>query len=114
MFAWLKKKAAQQSLFNVEINTRTLILVANKTYPDEPASAPASEESYRAGTEKVNAQRSLLHDILLALENGASTDEVRARIEAAKTEEATLTHGAEMAIDVVLIEVAKAAIAHGY
>jgi hypothetical protein len=30
VFSWLKKKAAQQSLFNVEINTRTLILVSNR------------------------------------------------------------------------------------
>jgi len=32
MFGGLNKKAARQSLFNVEINARRLILVSNKVY----------------------------------------------------------------------------------
>jgi hypothetical protein len=105
MFGWLKKNAAKQSLINVELNTRTLILISNKAYPDTPNST--SDEEFRAATVKViKVQRSLLQDILLALDNGASLDEVRARIMTAKGKEATITMGAEMAIDTVIDEVA--------
>jgi hypothetical protein len=107
MFGWLKRKAAQQSLFNVELNTRTLILISNRAYPDRPSST--SDEEFRAATAKViKAQGSLSQDILLALDNGASLDEVRARILTAKGKEAMITRGAERAIDIVIDEVAAA------
>lgn len=111
MFGWITKKAAQQSLFNVELNTRTLIAIANRAYPDHPdnSAEPVSDEIYRAGTEKVlKAQRNLLQDILLALDNGAPVDEVRARIEQAKTKEAIITLGAKMAVATVIDEVENA------
>lgn len=94
MFGWLKRKAAQQSLFNVEINTRTLIAVSNRADASiEETGLPSS----RRTAEVVTAQRGLLTDVQLALSNGASMADVRARIDSAKLKE-TVTRGAEMAI----------------
>lgn len=98
MFGWLKRKAAQQSLFNVEINTRTLIAVSNRA----DAFIEGAGTTSPAYIEKVKkAQRALLTDIQLALANGATIDEVQSRIEEAKRKEAP-TEGGEMAIEHVL------------
>lgn len=98
MFGWLKKKAAQQSLFNVEINTRTLIVVSNRADTAIRSTGAPSP----GHTEKVvAAQKSLLVDINLALANGATLDEIGSRIEIAKSKE-TVTAGADMAIAHVL------------
>lgn len=103
MFGWLKRKAAQQSLFNVEINTRTLIAVSNRV----DAAIQRTGASNSADIQKVaNAQNSLLTDIKLALDNGAGVEDVKARIDAAKFKE-TLTKGAEMAIAHVLTYIEK-------
>lgn len=98
MFGWLKKKAAQQSLFNVEINTRTLIAVSNRA--DAAIEKTGAPEPGRA-EDVVAAQRSLLTDIQLALDNGATLEDVQSRIDSAKSKE-TVTRGAEMAITHVL------------
>ena len=98
MFGWLKKKAAQQSLFNVEINTRTLIVVSNRA--DATTEETGTPDPGRT-EEVVAAQRGLLTDIQLALDNGASLEDVRSRIDSAKSKE-TVTRGAEMAIAHVL------------
>jgi hypothetical protein len=98
MFGWLKKKAAQQSLFNVEINTRTLIVVSNRA--DAAITSTGAPDSWHI--EKVaSAQRSLLTDIQLSLANGASLEDVRKRIDLAKSKE-PVTRGAEIAIEHVL------------
>lgn len=98
MFGWLKKKAAQQSLFNVEINTRTPIAVSNRA----DAEIERTGATDRRGKEAVvAAQKSLLTDIHLALANGASLEEVRSRIESAKSKQ-SVTRGAETAIAHVL------------
>jgi hypothetical protein len=82
VFSWLKKKAAQQSLFNVEINTRTLILVSNRA----DASIEETGIPDPGHTKKVvAAQGGLLTDIQLALDNGASLEDVRSRIDSAKS-----------------------------
>jgi hypothetical protein len=94
MLGWLKRKAAQQSLFNVEINTRTLIAVSNRA---DSSIEEAGVPSARHTAEVVAAQRGLLTDIQLALANGASLADVRARIDSTKSKE-TVTRGAEMAI----------------
>jgi hypothetical protein len=96
MFGWLKKKAAQQSLFNIEINARRLILVANKAYQADPD----DKQAFRADTEKMlKVEDDLYRDISLALDNGASLDEICVRIEIAKIKEATVSLQAKMAID---------------
>lgn len=98
MFGWLKKKAAQQSLFNVEINTRTLIFIANEIDKVIMASGSTNESLRRKA---VNAQRSLLTDINLALANDASIDDVLARVEVAKSKEKP-SEGAKLAVAHVL------------
>jgi len=98
MFGWLKKKAAQQSLYNVEINTRTLIKVSNRAdaaIEETGAPGPGHAEDV------VAAQRSLLTDVQLALDNGASLEDVRSRIDSAKSKEA-VTRGAEIALSHIL------------
>ena len=95
MFGWLKKKAAQQSLYNVEINTRTLIVVSNRA---DEAISKTGKPNPACTTEVAAAQKSLLTDIELALANSASFEDVQSRIEVAKSKEA-LTRGAEMAIE---------------
>ncbi|HEY6383474.1 MAG TPA: hypothetical protein VIY07_16930 [Pseudolabrys sp.] len=96
MFGGLNKKAARQSLFNVEINARRLILVANKAYQADPD----DKQAFRADTEKIlKVEDDLYRDISLALDNGASLDEICYRIEIAKIKEATVGLQAKMAID---------------
>jgi hypothetical protein len=96
MFGWLKKKAAQQSLFNIEINARRLILVEDKAYQADPD----DKQAYHADTQKIlKVEDDLYRDISLALDSGASLDEVCARIEIAKIKEAAASLQAKMAID---------------
>ena len=96
MFGGLNKKAAQQSLFNVEINARRLILVRNKAYQADLD----DKQAFRADTEKIlKVEDDLYRDISLALDNGASLDEICYRIEIAKIKEATVGLQAKMAID---------------
>jgi hypothetical protein len=67
MFGGLNKKAARQSLFNVEINARRLILVSNKAYQADPD----DKQAFRAATEKIlKVEDDLYRDISLALDNG--------------------------------------------
>jgi hypothetical protein len=96
MFGGLNKKAARQSLFNVEINARRLILVTNKAYQADPD----DKQAFRADTENIlKVEDDLYRDISLALDNGASLDEIFYRIEIAKIKEATVGLQAKMAID---------------
>jgi hypothetical protein len=96
MFGGLNKKAARQSLFNVEINARRLMLVSNKAYQADPD----DKQAFRADTEKIlKVEDDLYRDISLALDNGASLDEICYRIEIAKIKEATVGLQAKMAID---------------
>jgi hypothetical protein len=98
MFGWLKKKAAQQSLFNVRINSRTLILVADEA--DERIRVTRMADPVKT-REVVHAQQALLRDAQLALQNGASMGEVSSQIEAAKGKHPP-SEGALMAIANVL------------
>jgi hypothetical protein len=96
MFGGLKKKAARQSLFNVEINARRLILVTNKAYQTDPD----DKQAFRADIEKIlKAEDDLYRDVSLALDNGASLDAICARIELAKIKEGTVSLQAKMSID---------------
>jgi hypothetical protein len=96
MFGGLNKKAARQSLFNVEINARRLILVTNKAYQADLD----DKQAFRADTKKIlKVEDDLYRDISLALDNGASLDEICYRIEIAKIKEATVGVRAKMAID---------------
>jgi len=96
MFGGLNKKAARQSLFNVEINARRLILVTNKAYQ----AGLDDKQAFRAATEKIlKVEDDLYRDISLALDNGASLDEICYRIEIAKIKEARVGLRAKMAID---------------
>jgi hypothetical protein len=84
MFGGLNKNAARQNLFNVEINARRLILVTNKAYQADPD----DQQAFRADTEKIlKVEDDLYGDISLALDNGASLDEICYRIEIAKIKE---------------------------
>src|SRR5262245_21138557 len=97
MFGGLNKKAARQSLFNVEINARRLILVANKAYQADTVN---DKQAFRADTEQLlKVEDDLYMAISLALDNGASLDEICYRIEIAKIKEATVGLQAKMAID---------------
>ena len=96
MFGGLNKKSARQSLFNVEINARRLILVTNKAYQADLD----DKQAFRADTEKIlKVEDDLYRDISLALDNGASLDEICYRIEIAKIKETTVGLQAKMAID---------------
>ena len=96
MFGGLKKKAARQSLFNVEINARRLILVRDKVYQADLD----DKQVFRADIEKLlKVEDDLYRDVSLALDNGASLDKICARIEIAKIKEATVGLQAKMAID---------------
>src|SRR4029453_12747783 len=58
------------------------------------------KQAFRADTEKIlKVEDDLYRDILLALDNGASLDEICYRIEIAKIKEATVGLQAKMAID---------------
>lgn len=98
LFKWLEARAAKQSLFNVGINTRTLILVSNTA--DAAIHATGSANPSHTN-EVVAAQKSLLADIQLALANGAELSAVQEAIEKAKAKE-NVTEGAKMAIENVL------------
>jgi len=96
MFGRLKKKTARQSLFNVGVNARRLILVTDKAYQADPG----DKQAYRANTEKIlKVEDDLYKDIFLALDNGASLSEICCRIEIAKVKEATVSLQAKTAID---------------
>ncbi|AZO68941.1 MULTISPECIES: hypothetical protein [unclassified Mesorhizobium] len=94
IFGWLKGKAAKQSLFNVEITTRTLIVVANKAHE---AIAVSLSSNPADASRVASAQKAVLSDVALAIDNGASVEDVLARIEMAKSKE-KMTSGAEMAV----------------
>ena len=90
----LNKKAARQSLFNVEINAR--ILVTNKVYQADLD----DKQAFRDATQKVlKVEDYLYRDISLALDNGSSLDEICYRIKIAKIKEASVSLRAKMAID---------------
>jgi hypothetical protein len=102
MLNWLKKRAAKQSLFNVEINARTLIVVSNKA---ETSIAETGATTPKLIEKVVSAQKSLLGCIYLALANGASFEEVCTRIDVAKSKE-SLSLGAKLAIENVVNTIA--------
>jgi hypothetical protein len=91
---WFKAKAVKQSLFNVRINTRKLILVSNRA---DAAVAKTGAPNSSNTKEVVAAQKALLSDIHLAMANGASAKAVRENVDTAKATE-SVSHGAEMAI----------------
>jgi len=99
VFNWLKKKAAQQSLFNVEINAMSLILDANRA---DEAIITSGGTVNPADIKRVSkSQQELLRDIGLALANGAAIEDVFERIDRARGKHAP-GQGAEMAISHVL------------
>lgn len=98
LFGWLEKKAAQQSLKNIRINSETLIRVANEADKKIEETGSSNERQ----TKRIAShQKSLLTDIQLALGNKASMEEVLAAVEGAKSK-VTVSTGAEMAIKHVL------------
>ena len=98
MFKWLEKRAAKQSLLNVGINTRTLVVVSNRA----DAAIQETVSSNPDDAAKVTkAQEALLTDIRLALTNGATLEQVKEKIDEAKAKE-TISKGSELAIDHVL------------
>jgi hypothetical protein len=98
MFKWLKKKAGETSLFNVKLNTKTLILVANRAHENIQATGKDDDALTR---EVISAQVALLDDMRLAIDNGMSTQDVEASVEQAKSQH-PVSKGAEMAIEHVL------------
>jgi len=95
MFKWLKKKAGEQSLKNVRINTETLILVSNKA--DENIKITGMPDESHTQT-VISAQESLLQDMKLAVANGMSVQQVEGAVGEAKSKY-DLSKGAEMAIE---------------
>ena len=98
MFKWLKKKAGEQSLYNVKINTKTLILVSNRAHEKIQATGMSEDKNTK---DVVSAQKSLLSDMNLAIANGMSIQQVREAVDEAKSEY-TVSKGAEMSIANVL------------
>lgn len=95
MFKWLEKKAGEQSLKNVRINTETLILVSNKA-DENIKNTGMSDEMH---TKKViSAQESLLEDMKLAIANGMSVQQVEGVVAEVKSKY-DLSKGVEMAIE---------------
>src|SRR5262245_61076795 len=103
MFGWLKKKATQRSLFKIELTTRTLVVISNGAYATiRVTGAPHPSDV----SEIKKAQGALTNDIKLALAKGATFEEVRSRIELAKSKEKGVTQGAETAIANVVGDIA--------
>lgn len=103
MFGWLEKKAAQQSIFNIGINTKTLILISNRA---DEAIEQSGKDNPANTKDIVSAQKALLTDIELALANKATLSEVLNKIEEVKLDY-TVSQGAELAIKHVLSYVKK-------
>ena len=103
MFGWLKKKAAQRSLLKIELATRALVVISNGAYANiRVTGAPHPSDV----SEIKKAQGALTNDIKLALAKGATFEEVRSRIELAKSKEKGVTQGAEIAIANVVGDIA--------
>jgi|TARA_Y100000310_G_scaffold249556_1_gene255622 hypothetical protein len=98
MFKWLRKKAGETSLFNVKINTKSLILISNRAHENIQATGRDDDALTR---EVMSDQVSLLEDMRLAIDNGMSIQDVKASVEQAKSQH-PVSKGAEMAIEHVL------------
>ncbi|MCW5696431.1 MAG: hypothetical protein KIS96_06805 [Bauldia sp.] len=99
MLGWLKKKAAQQSLFNVELNTACLIVDASRA---DAALVASGGQTNPADINRVKkSQQALLNDIGLAIANGATLEDVQARINKVRAKHPS-NQGADMAIVHVL------------
>jgi predicted Zn-dependent protease len=102
MFKWLKEKAekaaAKQSLFNVKVNVKTLVSIANRA----DSRIQISGEPNAADVEKVGkAQSRLLKDVELCIANGLTVAQVQSAITEGLSAE-TVSPGARMAIDHVI------------
>src|SRR5215471_17692663 len=103
MFGWLKKKAVQRSLFKIELATRTLVVISNGVY----ANIRVTGAPHPSDVSKIKkAQAALTKDIKFALAKGATFEEVRSRIEVAKSKEKEATQGAQIAIANVVGDIA--------
>lgn len=94
MLKWLKKKAGETSLFNIKVNTKTLISVSNRAHENIQATGRDDEALTK---EVMSAQVSVLEDMHLAISNGISIQQIEAAVEKAKSQH-TVSSGAEMAI----------------
>jgi hypothetical protein len=78
MFGWLKRKGIEtvqrQCVYNIKLNTKTLISIANRVYKEMEECGDELNEYDKAKVYK--AQRSLLEDIILGCSNGLTLDEI--------------------------------------
>ena len=100
VFKWLEKRAAKQSLLNVGINTRTLVVVSNRA---DAAIQETGSSNPDDAAKVTKAQEALLTDIRLALANGATLEQVKEKIDAKAKQ--TVSEGSELAINHVLSHV---------
>ena len=98
MLKWLKKKSGEVSLYNVKLNTKTLILVSNRAHENIQATGKDDDALTK---EVMSAQADVLEDMRLAIDNGMSIQDVEASVEKAKSQ-LSVSEGAELAIAHVL------------
>lgn len=104
MFSWLKKKGIETvqrtCIFNIKLNTKTLILVANRVFKDmEKAGGKLNEYDK---TKVYKAQRNLLEDIILGYSNGLTLDEIETSVIKPILCEPNVSYFASLMIDAVI------------
>lgn len=101
MFKWLKEKAtaaaAKQCRFNIRLNTKTLVTVANRADQHLRATGGALNESDRRQVHK--AQEAVLKDIILGYSNGLSLQEIKKTVIDRALDEEQVSDGARLAVD---------------
>lgn len=104
MFKWLKRKmtsaAQKQCKFNIRLNTKTLVAVANKADQHLRASGAMLNESDQIKVH--NAQKALLKDIILGYSNGLSLQDIKSNVIDQALSEEQVSNGAKIAVDHVI------------
>ncbi len=104
MFKWLKEKATaaaqKQCRFNIKLNVKTLVAVANRADQHLRTSGGKLNKSDQREVHK--AQESLLKDIILGCSNGLSLQEIKATVIEPALVEEQVSDGAQLSVDHVL------------
>jgi hypothetical protein len=104
MFKWLKEKATQaaanQCKFNIRLNTKTLVSIANRATANINSSGGKTNDNDIRNV--VRAQEDLLKDILLGYSNGLSLESIKKEVVDPILLEIEVSDGAIMAVDHVL------------
>lgn len=101
---WLKKKGIEtvqrQCKFNIKLNTKTLISIANRACTHIEESSGKVNECDKA--QVYNAQKRLLEDIILGCSNGLTLDENKTSVIQPILNEADVSSSAFLAVNHVI------------